>query len=186
MLEMTRTTSATAPSSNRPSKNRIGSGPGETARTIATLLNWMQEQQDVFVIATANDVRQLAPEQLRQGRFSQVVFVDLPSPEDRAEIFSIHLAKRGRDAGQFDVAALAACAENFSGAEIEQAVISALYDAFCAETDLRTEHILEALRQTVPLARTMDEQISRLRSWAEGRARNASIARALGNGEASR
>ena len=77
------------------SSNR--SDGGETARTIAHLLNWMQEQQEVFVIGTANDVRQLAPEQLRQGRFSQVVFVDLPTPEDRAAIFRVHLAKRGRD-----------------------------------------------------------------------------------------
>src|SRR5205823_9263927 len=72
------------------------SDAGETARTIGYLLSWMLEQQDVFVFATANDVRQLAPEQIRQGRFGQIVFVDLPTPEDRAAIFRVHLARRGR------------------------------------------------------------------------------------------
>jgi SpoVK/Ycf46/Vps4 family AAA+-type ATPase len=71
------------------------SDAGETARTIAHLLNWMQEQQDVFVVGTANDVLQLAPEQIRQGRFGQVVFVDLPTREDRADIFRVHVLKRG-------------------------------------------------------------------------------------------
>src|SRR5581483_1938847 len=96
------------------SSNR--SDGGETARTIAHLLNWMQEQQDVFVIATANDVRQLAPEQIRQGRFGQVVFVDLPTPEDRADIFRVHLGRRGRDPEKFDLEALAVASEGFSGA----------------------------------------------------------------------
>src|SRR5207302_7547572 len=103
---------------------------GETARTIGALLNWMAEQQEVFVFATANDVRQLAPEQIRQGRFSQVVFVDLPTPEDRADIFRVHLAKRGREPEAFDQAELAAASDGFSGAEIEAAVQAALLDAF--------------------------------------------------------
>src|SRR5213596_3170404 len=148
---------------------------GTTARVFGTFLTWLSEKTaPVFVVATANDISQLPPELLRKGRLDEIFFVDLPSPEDRAEIFSIHLAKRGRDAGQFDVSALAACAENFSGAEIEQAVISALYDAFYARRELTTPHILEALRETVPLAKTMDEQINRFRSWAVGRARQAS------------
>ena len=100
--------------------------------------------------------------------------------EERREIFRIHLARRGRDPQLFDVESLAACSENFSGAEIEQAVISALYDAFYAKVELNSELVLEALRQTVPLAKTMDEQIDRLRNWAEGRARNASTARLSG------
>jgi len=151
---------------------------GTTARVFGTFLTWLSEKTaPVFVVATANDISQLPPELLRKGRLDEIFFVDLPSREERAEIFGIHLAKRGREASQFDVEALAACAENFSGAEIEQAVISALYDAFGAKTELTTEQILEALRQTVPLARTMDEQINRLRTWAVGRARNASLVR---------
>ena len=94
------------------------------------------------------------------------------------EVFKIHLNKRGRDAAKFDLAQLALACEKFSGAEIEEAIISALFDAFYTQQDLTTDHVLEALRQTVPLSKTMDEQINRLRSWAEGRARNASVARA--------
>jgi SpoVK/Ycf46/Vps4 family AAA+-type ATPase len=87
------------------------------------------------------------------------------------------LRKRGRDAAHFDLETLADAGQQFSGAEIEEAINSGLYDAFYAKTDLTTEHVLTALAQTVPLAKTMDEQINRLRSWAEGRARNASVPR---------
>ena len=104
--------------------------------------------------------------------------MDLPTADERREIFGIHLAKRGRDAGQFDLEALIAASESFSGAEIEQAIISALYDAFYARNELTAEHVLEALCQAVPLARTMDEHIDRLRKWAVGRARHASALRA--------
>lgn len=93
------------------------------------------------------------------------------------EVFRIHLNKRGRDASGFDLEALADASVNFSGAEIEEAINSALYDAFDAHTDLTAQHILEGLTQTIPLAKTMDEQISQLRAWAEGRARNASVPR---------
>jgi AAA+ superfamily predicted ATPase len=154
---------------------------GTTARVFGTFLTWLSEKTaPVFVVATANDISQLPPELMRKGRLDEIFFVDLPSDEERREIFRIHLARRGRDPQLFDVASLAACSENFSGAEIEQAVISALYDAFYAKAELHGGHILEALRQTVPLAKTMDEQINRLRNWAEGRARNASIARLTG------
>jgi ATP-dependent 26S proteasome regulatory subunit len=154
---------------------------GTTARVFGTFLTWLSEKTaPVFVVATANDISQLPPELMRKGRLDEIFFVDLPSSEERREIFRIHLVRRGRDPQLFDVETLAACSENFSGAEIEQAVISALYDAFYAKAELSSPHILEALRQTVPLAKTMDEQINRLRSWAEGRARNASTARLPG------
>src|SRR3989440_1700918 len=154
---------------------------GTTARVFGTFLTWLSEKAaPVFVVATANDISQLPPELMRKGRLDEIFFVDLPSREERAEIFRIHLVKRGREPKSFDVETLAARSENFSGAEIEQAVISALYDAFYAQVELTTEHVLEALRQTVPLAKTMDEQINRLRSWADGRARNASVARLPG------
>ncbi len=140
---------------------------GETARTIAHLLNWMQEQQEVFVIGTANDVRQLAPEQTRQGRFSQVVFVDLPTVEDRVDIFRVHLAKRGRDPEGFDLAALAEASEGFSGAEIEAAVKGAVLDAFVdGARPLATADVLRRVRSIRPTSEVKREQIEELRRWA--------------------
>ncbi len=151
---------------------------GTTARVFGTFLTWLSEKTaPVFVVATANDISQLPPELLRKGRLDEIFFVDLPSPEERKEIFGIHVAKRGRDATKFDVVALAEASSEFSGAEIEESINSALYDAFYAKEELTTRHVQTALAQTVPLAKTMDEQISRLRSWAEGRARNASVPR---------
>jgi ATP-dependent 26S proteasome regulatory subunit len=151
---------------------------GTTARVFGTFLTWLSEKTaPVFVVATANDISQLPPELLRKGRLDEIFFVDLPAEEERGEIFRIHLVKRGRDPQQFDLEALVACSKEFSGAEIQEAIISALYDAFYAQQELTTDHILSALHQTVPLSKTMDEQINRLRSWAEGRARNASVVR---------
>jgi len=149
---------------------------GTTARVFGTFLTWLSEKSaPVFVVATANDISQLPPELLRKGRLDEIFFVDLPAPEERWEVFRIHLEKRGREAAQFDLAALAEASGDFSGAEIEEAINSALYDAFYAKEEVTTAHLLNALAQAVPLARTMDEQISGLRSWAEGRARNASV-----------
>jgi hypothetical protein len=149
---------------------------GTTARVFGTFLTWLSEKTaPVFVVATANDISQLPPELLRKGRLDEIFFVDLPSPEERQEIFRIHLSKRGRDAAQFDLAALASSAKDFSGAEIEESINSALYDAFYSQGEITTESILVTLSQTVPLAKTMDEQIGRLRAWVEGRARNASV-----------
>jgi SpoVK/Ycf46/Vps4 family AAA+-type ATPase len=128
-------------------------------------------------VATANDISQLPPELLRKGRLDEIFFVDLPSRAERLEVFRIHLQKRSRDPAHFDLEALADASSQFSGAEIEEAINSALYDAFYSKADVSTEHILTALAQTVPLAKTMDEQINRLRNWAEGRARNASVPR---------
>lgn len=157
---------------------------GTTARVFGTFLTWLSEKKaPVFVVATANDISQLPPELLRKGRLDEIFFVDLPKPEERMEVFRIHLAKRGRDAAQFDLTQLALTSEKFSGAEIEEAINSALYDAFYARKVLTTEHILTALAQTVPLARTMEEQIGSLREWAEGRARNASVPRLLPTAE---
>ena len=151
---------------------------GTTARVFGTFLTWLSEKTaPVFVVATANDISQLPPELLRKGRLDEIFFVDLPSLEERTEIFRIHIARRQRPVDQFDLSALAAASPDFSGAEIEEAINSALYDAFYEQRDINTEAVLATLTQTVPLARTMDEQISRLRSWADGRARNASVAR---------
>jgi SpoVK/Ycf46/Vps4 family AAA+-type ATPase len=149
---------------------------GTTARVFGTFVTWLSEKTTpVFVVATANDISQLPPELMRKGRLDEIFFVDLPSPTEREEIFRIHLTKRGRDASGFDVEALTELSKDFSGAEIEEAIISALYDAFYAGEDITTKYVMDSLGQTVPLARTMDEHIARLRNWAKGRARNASV-----------
>ncbi|MBN2505444.1 MAG: AAA family ATPase [Verrucomicrobia bacterium] len=155
-----------------------GTDGGTTARVFGTFLTWMSEKHSaVFVVATANDISELPPELLRKGRFDDIFFVDLPSATERQEIFRIHLDKRRRNAARFDVAALARASPDFSGAEIEEAIVGALFDAFGAREELATAHILAELSQTVPLARTMHEQIAGLRRWAEGRARSASLPR---------
>jgi hypothetical protein len=149
---------------------------GTTARVFGTFLTWLSEKTaPVFVVATANDVSQLPPELLRKGRLDEIFYVDLPSAGERAEIFRIHLSKRGRSPEAFDLAALAEASPDFSGAEIEAAVISALYDAFYARQPLATEFVLSTLSQTVPLAKTMAEKVAAQREWARGRARNASV-----------
>jgi len=141
---------------------------GETARTIAYLLNWMQEQSDVFVIGTANDVRQLAPEQIRQGRFSHLVFFDLPETEDRREICAVHLHKRDRDPEKFDLDELAETTGGFSGAEIEAAVKMGLLHAFMdGEREVETKDIVSRARQIQPTSVVKREQIESLRAWAK-------------------
>ena len=143
---------------------------GLSKRMFGTLLTWMQEHEaPVFVIATANDIEALPPELLRKGRFDEIFFVDLPTEAVRKDIFAIHLKKRGRDPGQFDLDKLADTSEGFSGAEIEQAVISALHEAFANETDLDTKRILSVLKTSPPLSVTMAESVECLRAWAEGR-----------------
>jgi SpoVK/Ycf46/Vps4 family AAA+-type ATPase len=151
---------------------------GTTARVFGTFLTWLSEKSaPVFVVATANDVSQLPPELLRKGRLDEIFYVDLPLDEERAEIFRIHLAKRNRNPDDFEIAALVSASQEFSGAEIEEAIISALYDAFYAKQELATAHVFTSLSQTVPLARTMAEKVTEQRNWAIGRARNASVAR---------
>ncbi len=151
------------------------SDAGTTSRVFGTFVTWLQEKTaPVFVVATANDVSQLPPELLRKGRFDEIFFVDLPDDDERKDIFRIHLAKRKRDPAAFDIDGLAAASAGFSGAEIEQAVVSALYDAFAAGQELSTEHVLRAVRSSVPLSVTMAEQIAELRLWADKRARKAS------------
>lgn len=171
------------------SQSSGGTDGGTTARVFGTFLTWLSEKKaPVFVVATANDISQLPPELLRKGRLDEIFFVDLPAEDERMEIFRIHLSKRNRSHGELaidgGIRRLAQSSHDFSGAEIEEAINSALYDAFYAGSDLEIEHIYNALEQTVPLSRTMDEQISCLRDWANGRARNASLARpTIGTGE---
>ena len=124
----------------------------------------------MFVIATANDIKRLPPELLRKGRFDEIFFVDLPDAEVREQIFAVHLKRRGRPVESFDLSALAEASEGFSGAEIEQVVISALYTAFAEGTDLSDQLLVEEIKSTRPLSVTMGEKISELRAWAADRA----------------
>ena len=143
---------------------------GLSQRMFGTLLSWMQDHRHpIFLIATANNLDQLPPELMRKGRFDEIFFVDLPGPAEREAIFAIHLKKRRREKTSFDMARLTAGSEGFSGAEIEQAVVSGLYAAFAAETECTTEHILGALHGTQPISVVMREHVERLRAWARGR-----------------
>ncbi len=143
---------------------------GPSRRILGTLLTWMAEREDpVFLVATANDVESLPPELLRKGRFDEIFFVDLPSPEVRAEIFAIHLEKRGHARQDFDLPALAQASEGFSGAEIEQAVVASLYAAHGRGAPLETADLLAELARTRPLSVLMAEKIAYLRAWASER-----------------
>jgi len=151
------------------------SDAGTSARVFGSLLTWMQEKNSpVFVIGTANDIAALPPEVLRKGRFDEIFFVDLPQPQERREIFAIHLARRGRDPLEFDLNKLALAAEGFSGAEIEQIIIDALYDAFEDSRDITNDDLLRNMSQTIPLSQTMESKITALRQWARNHARPAS------------
>lgn len=143
---------------------------GTSRRLLATLLTWMAENEKrVFIVATANDVTALPPELMRKGRLDEVFFVDLPDPSVRREIFGIHLAKRQLDPSAFDLDALAAASEGFTGAEIEQAVVAARYAANARGTDADTALVREELLNTKPLSVVRFEDLARLRAWADGR-----------------
>ena len=143
---------------------------GLSKRMFGTLLTWLQEREaPVFVVATANDIGALPPELLRKGRFDEIFFVDLPSEDVRKEIFAIHLSKRKRDPNKFDLSALAQASDGYSGAEIEQAILSALHESYAAKKGLSTEPILRALETSPPLSVTLAEQVQSLRTWAKGR-----------------
>ena len=140
---------------------------GETARTISYLLNWMQDNKDVLVFATANDVRELESEQFRIGRFSYIHFVDLPQPEDRLEIFKVHLSKRALQSDRFDLIKLVEKSKDFSGAEIEGAVKDGVLEAFIdGDRAAETKDILKAIGGITPTAQMMSEKIEEIRKWA--------------------
>ena len=147
---------------------------GTSSRIFGSFLTWMQEKTSpVFVMATANQVERLPGEFLRKGRFDELFFVDLPTAQERQEIFKIHLLKRKRDVERFDLEQLAKVAEGFSGAEIEQGLIAAMYEAFAQDREFTQLDIIAAIKATLPLSRTMTEQVTALRNWARERARSA-------------
>ena len=156
---------------------------GTSARVFGTFLTWMAEKtRPVFVVATANDVSSLPPELLRKGRFDEIFFVDLPNILERKEIFRVHLKKRKLDPAKFDIDKLVKISVGFSGAEIQEAVVSAMFDVFYEQRPMSTDDVANSILKTVPLSKTMSESMDELRDWAQGRARPA--ARPLAEGEA--
>ncbi|HVO60172.1 MAG TPA: AAA family ATPase [Terriglobales bacterium] len=165
-----------------------GSGPdsasadaGVSSRLLGAFLSWMQDKQaPVFVAATCNNVTALPPELIRKGRFDELFFVDLPNQAERAQIFAIQLRKRKRNPSNFDLNAVAAAAQGYSGAEIDALVQTAMYAAFSRNTELTTQMLVEAVKGTVPLSTTRAEDIAALRDWATQRAVPASSPEGLG------
>jgi len=150
-------------------------GDASMSRIFSGFLTWMQEKSAlVFVAATANRIHLLPAEIIRKGRFDQVFFVDLPTEEERKQIFSIHLKKNRCDVSRFDLVFLSKATNGWNGAEIEQAVISAVVDAYAEKRELVEDDLYRMISATVPLAVTMEEQIKAIRSWAHERALNAS------------
>ncbi|MGQ0792612.1 MAG: AAA family ATPase [Deltaproteobacteria bacterium] len=145
------------------------------SRVFGYFLTWMQEKDKlVFITATANQIDLLPPEVLRKGRFDEIFFVSLPSRRERKEVLRIHLASRGKNPDLFDLDSLAKNTEGMSGAEIEQAVVSALFECFAKGKDLDDRELIIAASSTVPLSTTMREEIGRLERWAANRAVKAS------------
>jgi AAA+ superfamily predicted ATPase len=150
---------------------------GVTARVFGTFLTWLQEKTaPCFVVATANRIELLPPELLRKGRFDEIFFVDLPAAPEREEILRIHVQRRHRDPAGYDLPALAHASAGFSGAELEQAVVSALHEAFAEGGELSQRHLERAIAESLPLSVTMAEEIGGLRRWASTRTRPASAA----------
>ena len=143
---------------------------GVSRRVLGYLLTWMAERRsNVFLVATANQVRELPAELLRKGRFDEIFFVDLPDADTRAHVFELHLRRRELPAERFDLGALAQAADGFSGAEIEQAIVAALYVAHAESRGVDDALLLEEVRATRPLSTVMREQVEALRGWASER-----------------
>jgi len=149
---------------------------GTSARVFGTMLNWLQDKTaPVFVVATANDVSKLPPEMLRKGRWDELWFVDLPDTWERTAIWDLIIAKYGREVTAYDPVVLARASEMHTGAEIEAAFVEALHRAFAEDREPGELDLGEVLNESVPLAVSMSEPIERLRHWAKGRARHASV-----------
>jgi hypothetical protein len=143
---------------------------GLSRRMLGDILVWMSERcKPVFMVATANDISRLPPEMVRKGRFDEIFFVDLPSASNRRDIFSIHLRKRGHSPERFNLHTVAAAAEGFSGSEIEQAIVAAMYSSYAEERELSEADLLNEIRQTKPLSIVMGEKVQELRAWAVDR-----------------
>lgn len=154
---------------------------GTSTRVFGSILTWMQEKTSpCFVVATANDVSRLPPELLRRGRFDEIFFLDLPTEAERREILSVHLTKRERIPADFDLDRLARASEGYVGAELEQAIVDAMYLGFDAGREFTTDDVLVALERQVPLSISQREIVAALRGWLrEGRAQSASFAQRI-------
>jgi SpoVK/Ycf46/Vps4 family AAA+-type ATPase len=151
---------------------------GSAARLLGGMVTWLQEKSaEVFVVATANRVAALPPELPRKGRFDEIFFVDLPDSKERFEILKLHMKKRGRDPSVYSLEALAQKAERLTGSELEQIIIAAMYAAFSRNLELADNDLFRALKETVPLYETFEEEIKQIREWARKRARSASTDR---------
>ena len=152
-----------------------GSTDGGTgSRVFGSFISWMQEKTaPVFVVATANDISSLPPELLRKGRWDELFFTDLPDAGERAKIWEIQIAKHNRKPEMFNTEGLAIASDGYTGAEIEQAVVDAMYLAFYEQREPKTGDMLAAVAETVPLSKLMSEQIAALRKWSKGRCRSA-------------
>ncbi len=158
------------------SKSSSYTDGGTSARVFGAFLNWLQgKTSPVFVVATAKDVSQLPPELLRKGRWDECFFVDLPSQKEREIIWAIQIGKYGRKSTDFDLTGLAKATDGFTGSEIKQLFIEALYLAFDEQAEVTGQHISKAIEQAVPLGKLMKEEINSLRRWAKGRTRPASV-----------
>lgn len=151
-----------------------GGDSGTSQRVFGTVLTWLQEKTSpVFVVATANRISGLPPELLRKGRFDEIFFVGLPDGEDRSEITRIHLSRKNRTLADDAITKIVSATSGFSGAEIEQAIVSGLFGAYSEGRDLVVDDVLSAIASTSPISKTMAAEIDRLTKWAEGRARFA-------------
>ena len=152
------------------------SDAGTTARVFGTFITWLQEKTSpVFVVATSNNISLLPPELLRKGRFDEIFYIDLPNYNERKEIFKIHLNKRNRDPSLFDIDKLSDITRGYSGSEIEQIIISALYDAFDSNDELNDDRLVQSAKEMIPLSQTMEGEINKIREWAKTRARKTSL-----------
>src|SRR3984957_6260297 len=143
---------------------------GLSRRILGTFLTWMSERKKpVFIVATANDIMRLPPELIRKGRFDEIFFVDLPAPENRRDILLIHLRKRSLDPAQFNLAAIVEATKGFSGSEIEQAIVSAMYTAHAKRHNLTQQNLIAEIQQTRPLSVVMAEKVQETRDWASSR-----------------
>jgi len=147
-----------------------GNDDGTSKRILGTFLTWLAENQaNVFVVATANNINDLPPELIRKGRMDEIFFVDLPDEQVRKKIFLIHMEKRNINTGAIDLDSIAQASNLFSGSEIEQVIVSTLYTVENTDTSMKTQDILNEINSTRPLAIVMAEQIGQLRDWASDR-----------------
>ncbi len=146
------------------------SDDGVSLRILGYFLTWLQEQdKGIFVVATANNITRLPPELMRKGRFDETFFVDLPKEAERLAILKIHMGLRNQDPDSVDLQAITKATDGFSGAELEQALIAALYRSLHAKAPLCTQYILDEISQTIPLSCSRREDLERLRASAKGR-----------------